>query len=69
MLSHIINSLSQNHIHCILGSEKGGPGPPGPPSKTATGKGGISVLQTAIFVYVLKKLYGKTPFQYNLSRD
>ena len=24
-------------MHCILGSEKGGPGPLGPPSKSATG--------------------------------
>ena len=36
--SRYLFSVLQNDIHCILGSEKGGgAGPPGPPSKSATG--------------------------------
>ena len=29
--SHYLFSVLQNDVNCILGSEKGGPGPPGPP--------------------------------------
>ena len=38
MLSHIIYTLSFKMIYIVyLGQKRGGPGPLGPPSKSATG--------------------------------